>query len=189
MTCNTCNKPKPYFAQSTMNPNISQHADYMLFRETGVFDPNDSIYDGTYRGVSIDLNDPFTKAYPKQVKQLVDLGISVKDKQTQITAIWNNVDLLKKYTENKFADQSAKLVSLGNSVTDKQKQIDNIWSKVSSISTSAGGKKSCEWYDIPCHIGNFTSGVGTIALFAVGGYLIYKLVLKRVDKIAICGIL
>jgi len=45
-----------------------------------------------------------------------------------------------------------------------------------------GNGKGCEWYDIPCHFGNFTGQVGTVAIVAAIGVGAYYLLKKRTRR-------
>jgi len=164
------------YAQGVYTSNIADHANYPMFAQV---DPNDSIFDGYYRGVKVEL-DAFARNYPKQTAQLIDLGLSVKDKQVQINAIWQDKDAQKKYIEAFKIDHGKKLVTLGQGLVKANEGVKQTWAKIESLDKSINTKTGkCEWYDIPCHFSNFAGNVGTIALIGVGAFLVYNFVIKR----------
>lgn len=110
-------------------------------------------------------------------------------------------NIIEEYHGDDISLLHSHAVDFGKQLTTSKQERDRIEAKVNanktehgvmwtSISEKAdkshfhigggnGNGKGCEWYDIPCHFGNFTGQVGTVAIVAGVGYVAYKLLSKR----------
>jgi hypothetical protein len=125
-----------------------------------------------------------TQAIGLHSDQLIELG----QKQTKIgadlTYFGNKVTELDATNQAQYGN----IEELYLNHADQQTQIneakaerDAIQAKLSSHSHEGGGVSECGMFDIPCKLRTLTGQVGTVALLAGGGFILYK-VLTRGKK-------
>jgi len=113
-------------------------------------------------------------------------------------------NIIEEYHGDDISLLHSHAVDFGKQLTTSKQERDRIEAKVNanktehgvmwtSISEKAdkshfhigggnGNGNGCEWYDIPCHFGNFTGQVGTVAIVAAIGVGAYYLLKKRTRR-------
>ena len=100
-------------------------------------------------------------AEPFAIRPLIDINTSqIKENTARFNLVHKN------------------LQALGDKFESAKSHRDSIESKFEKHLVGHNGNGHCEWWDIPCKLGQLSSTLGMVAVAIVGGLVVYTVIIK-----------